>query len=80
MYEFIKENSVYIAVLIGFVVGTPLIMPFEKAETLKDRWRAITHALVFSVVSVVSVLLFASFEQVIGGEGFSFGAVSTYGV
>lgn len=80
MYEFIKDNSVYIAVLIGFVVGTPLIMPFEKAETLKDRWRAITHALVFSVVSVVSVLLFASFEQVIGGEGFSFGAVSTYGV
>ena len=35
---------------------------------------------VFSAVSTVSVLLFASFEKVIAGKGFSIGAVSTYGV
>ena len=80
MYEFIKDNSVYIAVLAGLIIGTPLIMPLEKADTKKGRWRAVPHAAVFSVVSVVSVLLFASFEKVISGEGFSIGAVSTYGV
>ena len=80
MYEFIENNSVYIAVLAGLIAGIPLVMTLEKPDMNNSRWRAIPFSVLFSAVGVFSVLLFASIENVIKGEGFSIGAVSTYGL
>lgn len=80
MYEFIENNSVYIAVLAGLIAGIPLVMTLEKPDMNNSRWRAIPFSVLYSAVGVFSVLLFASLENVIKGEGFSIGAVSTYGL
>lgn len=80
MYELISNNSIYLAVLAGLIAGVPLIMSVEKTASDRRLLPSVLLAVLFSAVSVFSVLLFASFEKLISGGGLSIGAVSTYGV
>ncbi|MBR0481238.1 MAG: prolipoprotein diacylglyceryl transferase [Firmicutes bacterium] len=79
MKDFIAENSTYVAVFAGFLLGIPAVrMSREKGVAIPLYLDAL-KCLAFSAFSVISVLLFASMEGLIGGKGFHIGAVSTYG-
>ena len=79
MGEFIKNNSTYIAVFAGFLLGLPAVRFAQAKEKRRPFGYDAVLCLAFSGISVLSVLLFASLEGLLGGKGFSFGAVSTYG-
>ena len=76
MNDIFLKYSVYGAVFLGILAGYPLMQYLNRQRTAA----VLIRCAVFSAVSVISVLLFASFEKVISGQGFSVGAVSTYGV
>ena len=76
MYAFFIKYSVYAAVMLGILAGIPLVKIVRK----KSMSETVLLCIAFSAVSMVSVLLFASFEKIIAGHGISMGAVSTYGV
>ncbi len=80
MIGFLTDNLKYTAVFIGFLLGLPAV----RASVRREKHHAVPSdallCFIFSVFSVLSVLLFASLESLIGGKGFKFGAVSTYGV
>ena len=80
MAEFLKNNSTYAAVLAGFLIGLPVMRSSRKKGITIPLKFDILKCLAFSAVSVISVLLFASLEGLLGGKGFQLGAVSTYGV
>ena len=54
---------------------------FRRREKLNLRtwWQVLLLCLGFSVLSVLSVMLFAAMESVLAGKAAVFGAVSTYG-
>ena len=62
------------------MIGIPLLRFWGKGCHRSPLGRDVLICLFFSVASVASVLLFASFESILSGDGFRFGAVSTYGV
>ena len=79
MIGFLTDNLKYTAVFIGFFLGLAAVRVSVRRE---ERLGALSDALlcfVFSAIGVLSVLLFASFESILGGKGFEFGAVSTFG-
>jgi len=80
MIDFIKGNSLYISVALGIILGAPLIRRKATKIGLGSTPKLIGVCALFSVISVVSVLLFASIESFLAGKGFSFGAISTYGL
>ena len=79
MKDFIAENSTYVAVFAGFLLGIPAVRLSRGKGITIPLWRDALKCLAFSAFSVVSVLLFASVEGLLGGKGFRVGAVSTYG-
>lgn len=79
MKEFIAENSTYAAVLAGFLLGIPAVRLSRNKGIKIPLYLDSLKCLAFSAFSVISVLLFASLEGLIGGKGFHVGAVSTYG-
>lgn len=79
MTELLRENSNLIAVLTGWIAGCFIV--YRQRDVLKLRGAlpcALTAAL-FSALSVLSAMLFAGIEGLLGGQGFSLGAVSLYG-
>ncbi|MBR3356623.1 MAG: prolipoprotein diacylglyceryl transferase [Solobacterium sp.] len=76
MIDLLMKYSVYGAVILGIQAGYPLMQYMQRRQTAAALFRCA----VFSALSVISVLLFASFEKAVSGRGFSIGAVSTYGV
>ena len=80
MAEFLKNNSTYAAVFAGFLLGLPAVRASREKGIEIPLISDTLKCLCFSAVSVVSVLLFASFEGLLGGKGFQLGAVSVYGV
>ena len=79
MYDLITRYSTYIAVVLGIVIGYPLISTRKYLKHF-SKIQVFVLCVFFSIISVISVLLFASIEGVIVGKGFSIGAVSTYGL
>ena len=80
MMEFISTHSTILSVLAGFLVSLPL-MRSKSAGTGTDSFSKLAcYCLLYSAVSVAAVVIFAAFESLIGGNGITFGAVSTYGV
>ena len=79
MIEIITRYSTYIAVVLGLVTGYPLISTRGYLKQY-SKFQVFALCVFFSLISVISVLLFASVEGVIGGKQFSIGAVSTYGL
>ena len=77
---FLLDHPTYIAVLAGVAAGGPLVWIKRNKAGLKGGGSVLGLCLVFSALSTLSALLWASLEGVIGGKGFSFGAVSTYGI
>ena len=80
MIDFIRSNSIYLAVIIGIIIGIPAMRVYEKKESKDSLVKDILLAVIFSAVSVFSVLLFASIEGVLCGNGFHVEALSTYGL
>lgn len=80
MVFFLTEHGKYIAVLVGIFAGYPLVWRRWDRLTGKSPLQALLLCLIFSVFSVAAALLFASFEGLITGKGWSFGAISTYGI
>lgn len=76
----ILNNSKYIAILMGLLAGFPLMWQIRSKIGLQKSWQVLLLCLFFTVTSVFSALLFASFEKLITGHGFSIGAISTYGI
>ncbi len=70
----------YIFVALGIILGAPLIRKKAIKIGVDSTPKLIGLCALFSVISVISVLLFASIESLIAGKGFSLGAVSTYGL
>ena len=79
MIDFITRYSTYIAVVLGLVIGYPLISTREYLKQY-NKLQVFALCVFFSLISVISVLLLASIEGVISGKPFSIGAVSTYGL
>ncbi len=80
MIEFIRSNLIYVAVAAGIIIGIPAMRAYEKKGHKDPFWKDTLLAVTFSVISVITVLLFAAIEGAIGGDGFHIGAVSTYGL
>ena len=80
MKDILIEHSKLLAVMIGILLGYPLL--WQKKEKLHTDHPAKVFlvCLLFSFLSVLSAALFASFERIITGNGITFGGVSTYGV
>lgn len=78
--EFLLDNSKYAAILLGFLLGLPLVWNRRQKLRFHSVGQAALLCLAFSVCSVLSALLFATLEGLISGDGFHFGAISTYGV
>lgn len=72
--------SKYFMVLLGWLAGAPLVWTRRGRLGLERPWQAALTGLGFSCASVASALLFASLEGLLRGNGFRFGAISTYGV
>ena len=73
-------DSVYFYVLIGLITGFAILYSYKDYFFISNAFKLFYQCVLFSVFSVISVLLFAVFEQVITGHRVVFGAVSTYGV
>ena len=80
MLDMILDQSKYLAILFGLAAGFPLMWQRRERVGLRKGWQVLLLCILFTVVSVASALLFASFEKLISGNGLSFGAISTYGV
>jgi hypothetical protein len=78
--NFIKENILYISLILGILAGYPLVRNVNHQFSLKTGRQVFLRCCLFTVVSVASVMLFASLEGLLSGQGFHFGAVSTYGL
>lgn len=74
------EYSKYLTVLLGFLAGYPLVWRRKETLGLKKGWQAVLLCICFSACSVLSALVFATLEGLLGGEGLRFGEISTYGV
>lgn len=74
------EYSKYLAVLLGLLAGYPLVWRQKETLGLKKGWQAVLLCICFSACSVLSALVFATLEGLMGGKGLAFGAISTYGV
>ena len=70
----------YVMLSLGVLAGIPLIWRQREPLGLKNPWQAILLCLGFSAGSTLSAMLFASLEGLLSGNGFRFGAISTYGV
>lgn len=80
MLPFLTDNGKYLAVLLGMVLGFPLVWQRRDLLMVKQPWQAILICILFSALSVAAAMLFAAFESLISGNGVHFGAISTYGV
>ena len=80
MAEMIMNNTKYIAILLGLLAGYPLMWQRRKKVGLEESWQVFILCVFFTAASVLSALLFASFEKMITGRPFSFGAISIYGI
>lgn len=80
MAEFLTSYGKYLAVLLGVLAGFPLVWRRRDSLGLKRPWQIVLICAAFSVFSVLSAILFAALESLLGGQSPSFGAISTYGV
>ncbi len=78
MNQLFEPYSVYTFVLLGFCLGFPLML-IRRKKNEKFSYLFVL-SLVFSLVGIVSVLIFGTLEKIVEGKGFSVGAVSTYGL
>lgn len=76
----ILEYLKYGMILLGVLAGFPLIWRRREKLGLKGPGLVLLVCLGFSAGSVLAALLFATLEGLISGNGFHFGAISTYGV
>lgn len=79
MKDFLINYSTYIAVAAGLLAGVPAIRRMKPAGQAPLS-RDIAMCLLYAVLSVISVLVFASVEELIKSGEFQIGAVSTYGL
>ena len=70
----------YVMLFLGVLAGIPLIWRQREPLGLKKPWQVLLLCLGFSAGSTLSAMLFASLEGLLSGNGFRFGAISTYGV
>lgn len=70
----------YVMLFLGVLVGIPFIWRQREQLGLKRPWQALLLCLGFSAGSMLSAMIFASLEELLSGNGFGFGAISTYGV
>lgn len=80
MVSFLQSNSTYLAVLIGLLLGIPVLRMWDRNQGREPLWCDILLGLEFSAISVLSVLLFASLETLLTSGETRLGAVSTFGV
>lgn len=77
MKEIIIENSVYIALILGLIIGFFILsLLFKNMSKIYLLFLSSS----FSFFSMISVLLFACFEELITFGSYIKGAVSTYGI
>ena len=77
MPVFLVTYSIYIALLLGILVGSLMIFRLSKDHAF---YYVLILSVLFSFFSLISVLLFASFEEIIISHSFHFGSISTYGL
>ena len=70
----------YVMLFLGVLAGIPFIWKQREQLGLKRPWQILLLCLSFSAGSTLSAMLFASLEGLLSGNGFRFGAISTYGV
>ena len=70
----------YVMLFLGVLAGIPFMWRQWEQLGLKRPWQALLLCLGFSAGSMLSAMLFASLEGLLSGNGFRFGAISTYGV
>ena len=80
MLDMILDHSKYIALFLGLAAGFPLMWRRRERLGFQTWWQILFLCLFFTTASVLSALLFASFERLVTGGGLAFGAISTYGV
>ena len=80
MYGWIVSHSTYLMVLLGLIIGVPVVYRTGFTFNKKSRTGIIPVCVLFSLASVASVLLFASLENLLFSGLWLFGAVSTYGI
>lgn len=78
--DWVTDNAKYIAVLLGILLGWPLLLRRQPIRRPGQSLRALLLAVGLSAVSVASAMLFAAMESLLGGSTQSFGAISTYGI
>ncbi len=80
MTETLIQNAKPIAIIIGILIGYPFMLQRKEKLHTDKQMQVFLLCLLFSFLSVLSAALFASFERVLTGKGFSFGGLSMYGV
>ncbi len=78
--DFLKENSLYISLILGIVAGYPLVRNINHEFKSKTGIQVLLRCCLFTLISVVSVVMFAALESMISGRGFRYSGVSTYGL
>jgi len=78
MMTLIRDNSKWIALFIGWAAGCIIVSRRKGLAGLRNEAQSAFLAMALSLLSVLSAMLFASFEGVLGGSP-GFGAISLYG-
>jgi len=78
--DFLRENSLYISLIMGIVAGYPLVRNINHEFKSKTGIQVLLRCCLFTLISVVSVVMFAALESMISGRGFRYSGVSTYGL
>ena len=77
MIEIITNYSIYFALFFGLVSGFIILNSLFLKSAIQNKFLI---CIIFSSFSLVAVLLFASFEDLISTHIFRFGAISSYGI
>lgn len=80
MLEFLTDNCKILAVAVGLIIGFPLVWKRRDQVGFDHLWQVALLCISYSVVCVLSAMVFCGIERILSGEAFSLRGVSTYGM
>ena len=78
--DFIKNHLLVITLIVGIIAGFPLVRYRKTGLNYTSDVQVLVTCIVFTALSALSAVIFASFEGLITGKGLNYNGVSTYGI
>ncbi|MBP5254776.1 MAG: prolipoprotein diacylglyceryl transferase [Lachnospiraceae bacterium] len=80
MMDFLRDNSKYLAILVGIAATYPLMWRMRRKAGTESWLQVLLMCIGFSAFSLLGTIAMANIEFLLRGETLSFGAVSVSGV